>query len=352
MTRTNFLHIDLHAQKDGRATFVIDELARVPGSCAHVQEPSPPIQLAGIPYEGISAELAARLAVACETTKRGVKKPIRITQRILLAGVASYPLPMADMRVSPDERRRYSEWRMRAVAFFLDHAAKHDALCSIVAHHDEKFPHIHAACIPKDAAILARELHPGYAAREAETQKSLRQGMPKREAAAAGWRAYAPAMRAFQDSYHEQVGRPSGHARLLTGRARLPRNEYLAVRACHDARDQAIVEREQAEQDRARIAAETARLVKIGRRASEDATSTAFSAGTRALLDGRIADIAYNPVDGTADLVPSPHVDDVAWAQLLADLEAGWDHGLLTALEALVAIRPKVAHARQAAVYA
>ena len=351
MTRTNFLHIDLHARKGGRANFVIDELSRVPGSCAHVEDPHPPIQIAGLPFAEIATQLNRRLGEAYETTKRGVRKEIRVTQRVLLAGVASYPVAMPETSASLAERRKYRAWRARAAEFFLDLARAHNAICSIVAHHDETFPHIHAAIIPTDTAMLAPALHPGYAAREAAEQECLRQGMPKRDAARAGRRAYAAAMRVFQDLYHEKVGRPCGHARLVTGRVRLPRGEYLALRNCHDARDQAILERDQAERERAAIVTETAYLIEMGRQASEDVIAQAFSAGMRAVRDGRIKDIAYNPIDGIPDLICGPDVDEVAWVQILEDLAPGWDAGLLDALEALLAIQSRSPTIRRDAVH-
>jgi hypothetical protein len=351
MTRTNFLHVDLHAQKGGKANFVIDELSRVPGSCAHVEDPRPPIQIAGCPFVELSSRLKECLDAAYEMTTARVRKKIRETQRIVLAGVASYPISMAEMRACPNEQRRYRAWRTRAASFFLDHAKMHGALCSIVAHHDEKFPHLHAVLIPTDTAMLAPALHPGYAAREAVEQECLRQGMPKKEAVAAGRRAYAPAMRAFQDAYHEQVGYPSGHARLVTGRARLPRGEYLALRTCHDARDLAILEREQAERERAAIGTETARLIEMGRQASEDVIAASFAAGMRAVRDGRIEAIAYNPVDHVADLIRGPDVDDVEWEQLLNDLAPAWDQGLLAALEVLLATRSRSPAIRQEGAY-
>jgi hypothetical protein len=351
MTRTNFLHIDLHARTGGRANFVIDELSRVPGSCAHVEDPLPPIQIAGPPFAEISDQLNRCLGEAYEMTKAGVRKEIRVTQRVLLAGVASYPVAMPETCASLAERRKYRAWRARAAKFFLDLARAHNAICSIVAHHDETFPHIHAVLIPTDTAMLAPALHPGYAAREAVEQECLRQGMPKKEAVAAGRRAYAPAMRQFQDAYHEQVGHPSGHARLVTGRARLPRGEYLALRTCHDARDQAILDREQAERERAAILTETTRLVEMSRQASEDVIATSFAAGMRAVRDGRIEDIAYNPVDHVADLIRGPDVDDVEWEQLLNDLAPAWDQGLLAALEALLATRSRSPAIRQEGAY-
>ena len=168
---------------------------------------------------------------------------------------------------------------------------------------------------------------------------------------AAGRRAYAPAMRKFQDAYHEQVGHPSGHARLVTGRARLPRGEYLALRTCYDARDQAILEREQAERDRAAIVTGTARLIEMGRQASEDVIARSFSVGMRAVHNGWIKDIVYNPVDGIPDLIRGADVDEMAWEQILEDLAPGWDAGLIDALEALLARQSRNPAIRRDAVH-
>ncbi|MER2268209.1 hypothetical protein [Methylobacterium oxalidis] len=274
MPKSNFLHLECASRAEGRAQFVLDELARRPGACQHVPDPQPPIQVAGLPWAEMPNRIAALLEQAREVTRAGVKKRVRTSQSILLTGVASYPALMSEVAANPEEWTAYERWRELAAGFFMALAETQAALCSVVAHHDESHPHLHAVIIPTDPGMLAKGLHPGYAARSAETEACMRAGMAKGEASRNGKRAFGRAMRELQDSYHDAVGRPCGHSRLLTGRARLPRAEYLALRACHDARDAALRDRDRAERERAEIVAEAERIgYARARRAAEAAVA-------------------------------------------------------------------------------
>lgn len=279
MPKANFLHLECCSRTEGRVSFVLDELARKPGTCEHVPDPQPPIQVAGLPWMEVPDRIAALLDQAREVTRAGVERRIRMSQSILLTGVASYPALMSEVAADAGEQAAYERWRDLAADFFLSLAEKQRALCSVVVHHDESHPHLHAVIVPTDPGMRAKALHPGYAAREATTEACIRSGMAKAEANNNGKRAYGRAMRALQDAFHDAVGRPCGHSRLLTGRARLPRAEYLALRACHDARDAALRARDRAERERAEIVAEAERAgYARARRAAEAAVAVELAA--------------------------------------------------------------------------
>jgi hypothetical protein len=255
MTRSNFFHLECYAQAGSRnAYFVLGEAARDPDACRHVKTPQAPILISGPPLADLRNQTTRLAAAARETTGSGRARRIRRHQHILLGAVASYPVQMAELQDAA-AKCAYETWRKLAADFMQRLAAPHGALCTIVAHHDEKFPHLHALIVPTDPAMRAKLVHPGYAARLAEESRGAAAGLPASEAVRNGRRAWGKAMRGLQDRYHAEVGALCGHSRLLFGRARLQRGEILALRAVHDARDEAVLARDQAERDRTVIAA-------------------------------------------------------------------------------------------------
>ncbi len=246
MTRANFFHLECYAQAGSRdARFILAEAARDPDACRHVATPLPPIPISGPPLAELRDQTARLAEAARETTSSGRARKIRAHQKILLGAVASYPVQMAELD-NPTAQAAYKTWQKLAAAFLRQLAEPHGALCTIVAHHDEAYPHLHALIVPTEPAMRAKALHPGYAERLAEEARGCAAGLSPTEAARNGRRAWGKAMRAIQDQYHAEVGAPCGHSRLLSGRARLKRGEILALRAVHDARDEAVLARDQA----------------------------------------------------------------------------------------------------------
>jgi hypothetical protein len=255
MTRSNFFHLECYAQVGCRsASFVLSEAARDPDACTHVRSPLPPILISGPPLADLQRDIARLAEAARETTSSGIERRIRAHQHILLGGVASYPVKTVELD-DPVEQAAYATWQKLAADFLLRLAERHQARCTIVAHHDEAYPHIHGLIVPTEPTMRAKSIHPGYAARVAEEAKGRGAGLSPAEAARNGRRAWGRAMRELQDAYHAEVGAPCGHSRLLVGRARLKRGEILALRAVHDARDKAVLARDQAERDRVAIVA-------------------------------------------------------------------------------------------------
>lgn len=120
-----------------------------------------------------------------------------------------------------------------------------------------------------------------------------------------------------------------------------------------EAREADLGELEAAAQD-AIISADRAR-VKAERQAEElkrdrmrlhahaqdelDATMRALTLGIRAVSDGRIAGLEYDPHDGLPNLIRDPDLDEAAWAELLNALAPAWDRGLPTLLADLLGVR-------------
>jgi hypothetical protein len=287
MTLVNFFHIEAFARGgDGGVGFVLAEVAREPNACLHVTDPRPPTELAGWPLAEFRIE-TARLTEAAREMRKGRERAVRSTQKILIGSVASYPVPCVELD-GPEKYELYLRWRGLAVAFLASLAPVDAAIYSIVEHTDERFPHLHLVAVPIEASMRAKWLHPGYAARMTAQADGERAGLTAKEASSAGRRAYGRAMRALQDRYHREVGGPCGHSRLLVGRARsrLKRGEALAVRAMHDARDEAAAARDRAERDRARIvAAAEQEGYDLGHRAGMEAVTDTVDVLRRDLAD-------------------------------------------------------------------
>jgi hypothetical protein len=146
-------------------------------------------------------------------------RKLRKDAPVMLAGVLSYPVALADM----DERARadYEAWEARSLRWLAGRYG--DTLASVVRHEDETYPHLHFFVVPHltgGKSLDFEAVHPGIAAREA----AKRGGKSAKEAN----RAYCQAMRGFQDDFHTHVGVFHGHLREGPRRRRLSRGAYLA----------------------------------------------------------------------------------------------------------------------------
>jgi hypothetical protein len=103
--------------------------------------------------------------------------------------------------------------------------------------------------------------------------------------------------------------------------------------------EEAIVaaERARATAENRSAALRTAMLQQSARvQAQVAATVQALALGVRAVLDGDIVDVHYNPVDRRPSLIPRHDLDENAWNELLTALAPGWDAELLAVLEDLL----------------
>lgn len=192
----------------------------------HVSNPCPPEVVYGCSIDEVRRRHDARAADAITTLKNGKTRAIRKDQNTLLTVVASHPATMTDVETIPSVASVVREWERLTVAWLRDQYG--DQLLSVVRHVDEAHPHLHAFIIPDDPEMRAGRLHPG---REAKAAVVAAGAVGEEDGQALNRRAdvaYRSAMRAWQDSYWEAVGLPSGLTRLGPARRRLTRAEWQA----------------------------------------------------------------------------------------------------------------------------
>ncbi|MDP2125281.1 MAG: plasmid recombination protein [Parvibaculum sp.] len=218
-----FLHVDIVARavpkkataKRWALRDVLAEAGRVTAACPHIDAPRPPKRLFGLALPEVE-RVAERQA---EEARDAKGRRLRKDAPVMLAGVLSYPVALADM----DERSRadYEAWEASSLRWLAGGFG--DTLAAVVRHEDEAYPHIHFFIVPhltSGKALDLEAVHPGIAARE----DAKRDGKSTKEAN----RAYCEAMRHLQDDFHAHVGVFHGHLREGPRRRRLSRGAYLA----------------------------------------------------------------------------------------------------------------------------
>lgn len=140
---------------------------------------------------------------------------MRADTPVMLAGVASYPHTVDEVKASPELQAEYKEWQQDVLKFLQKKYGK--SLLSVVEHTDEPHPHLHFYAVPEAGkGFNAKNLHDGFKAgfeakKDAKLQREL----------------YNNAMRGLQDAYHAEVGVKHGQARLGPRRRRLTRAEWV-----------------------------------------------------------------------------------------------------------------------------
>lgn len=149
----------------------------------------------------------------------------------MLAGVASYPIPVAELDENDEQ---FMQWGERTEDYLR--ARWGSQLKAIIYHRDEKFPHIHFYVLPDNLDMAS--IHPGV--------KAGQEAPPNQSKA-----AYNAALRELQDDYYAQVGQAVGLTRLGPRRRRLTRGEWKAEQAtaaltaeCLQRRDAELTERQ------------------------------------------------------------------------------------------------------------
>lgn len=199
---------------------VIDEAMRVEGACDHVKDPEIPEEAVSvIPLKDLMSELKQRREASTDPLGRKIRKDALC----LLAGISSYPVPYAELKMEEqfEELGRF----FRETITFLEKKFG-NALVNVTIHLDEEFPHCHFYCIPEagKGTFNMLYLHPGITARE--NAASAKKGGSKEDRQRRD-EAYLQAMRQFQDDYYYDVGMFFGMGRIGPKRERLSRDEWL-----------------------------------------------------------------------------------------------------------------------------
>lgn len=216
-----FVHVECYSIKTGGAG-IAAEAGRKPDHSRHVDDPLPPVLLAGVEPEAAWSEIERRHSKARDRVKmkngRVAERRLRVDANVLLAAVASYPTPTTETDTDSPE---FQDWQNRAIAWLTE---QHGEPLSVVLHLDETHPHIHFLTAPDlENGQRMADIHAGEKAKAAIGGRSAGQVAKKK--------AFTDAMRGYQDSYHEAVGQHHGQARLGPKRQRLTREEWKAQQA-------------------------------------------------------------------------------------------------------------------------
>lgn len=300
-----FIHVETYARKadsKGRSVdFVFDEASRKPGASEHVENPGAPRLVYGMSIDEVSALHDRRVAEASTTNAAGKTKRLRVDQHTLLTAIASHPATMDEVKLNPETAAEVERWKDRTVEWLRRKYG--DQLKTVIMHEDESHPHLHAYVVPDNHEVKARKLHDGVASKDEAKSKALAEGRDAKVANKLGDDAYKAAMRRLQDGYFEQVGLPSGLARLGPGRRRLDRGAWRIEQAQVQHAAVAIAAAEKAEAEAARstgvrlsqenmtelLVEKAKRDVAAARRAAERAKAEADAAEVRRVEAERAA---------------------------------------------------------------
>ncbi|WP_087723480.1 plasmid recombination protein, partial [Pandoraea sp. PE-S2T-3] len=187
------------------------EAMREDGACPHVAAPQPPRPVFGC----TPGEAAAQAEAWADQATDAAGRKYRDTSPALLGGVVSM------------ERGDDATWDAYKVAVVEHLQERYGArLLSVVEHVDEANPHIHFYAVPLPGEKFD-VLHPGRAA----AAEAAAQGLKKGEQ----MKAYADAMRTWQDELHAACGAAHGLTRIGPGRQRLSRGQWQAQKAQAEA---------------------------------------------------------------------------------------------------------------------
>jgi hypothetical protein len=263
-----------------QAAGAIGEACRDPEFSAHVKDPKPPEWVCG---SRELIEAAVREYQEKWRDSRGHK--LRIDGQVLRADVVAWP---ADM--TPEGRKKGQEL---TIAYYREKFGP--AFRGALIHTDEPFKdeglrdkpreHLHLFIVP-EAAQRFDDLHAGLKAKRAADQINRKASKEeKSEAKAHGSEAYRDAMKAEQDDFFQQVGRPLGLERkdLNSPRERISKQKQTIL---NRAKDHAIENIENAQGKAEKIEAEALEIAK-----SIKADAERAAAGIRASAEKERAEL-------------------------------------------------------------
>jgi hypothetical protein len=219
MAAIQFIHHGGYGKTPGRGrkshetiAGVTAEAGRVPGNAPHVRYPQVPRILYGVSPTEVG-EMAIRLSSMAKD-RQGHR--LRCDGVVLTAGVATYPIPVADMGEFASDYDTYSLWVSRTLEWLLtEHGT---SLVSVVEHTDEGHLHLHFFTLPEVGPDGRLNFDPAHAGRSA-----LNAAVDRKVQPAAQQAAYVAAMIDYQDRYHRDVSKFFRHERCGPGRKRVER---------------------------------------------------------------------------------------------------------------------------------
>jgi hypothetical protein len=239
---------------------LIDEALRRNGAHPHVKNPMEPntLFLASDDLSGILPLVQALKAQDSAANGRCVRKDAQS----ILAGIASYPVPMAELRQptrsAARKREKHDRWVELNLAWLHRRYGAH--LYAVLEHRDEKHPHVHWYCpgFLENGRFTMGSLHAGqHAGKKAVADAIAANGGPLDPALRKFTynEAYKAAMVAEADDYYEHVSKPLGMLRIGSApRPRVPRPVHLANEKAKIAEEEAVKARKEADELRAELA--------------------------------------------------------------------------------------------------
>ena len=193
--------------KSRSAEEILAEQWREEGACPHINNPSKPGLLYGIP----PLEVLPIINEWADQAKDAQGRKLRKDGNCVLVGVASLPRAMED---------DFPEFAEDTLAWLKEKYG--DRLKSVVVHNDEAHPHLHFTVVPKIGERF-EEIHEGIKAKNEAKRNNKKAGEQNL--------AFIGAMRAMQDEFSKKVAMGHGLTRIGPGRRRLTRAQWKAEKA-------------------------------------------------------------------------------------------------------------------------
>jgi hypothetical protein len=222
-----FIRLTGYGEKPGRgqpsyATIkgIIAEAVRSAHNAPHVAFPREPRKIFGIDPLEVAHQATELLHRARDTMGRRLRKSCVV----LIAGVATYPIPKSDMGGFVSDGDVYSSWEQETLEFLKKEHG--ETLKCVLRHEDETHLHIHFYILPKlniDGHLDFHHAHPGRYARADAVERGV--------CTAAQDAAYTNATVEYQNRYHANVSRRFGHERTGPRRKRVDRDRHKANRS-------------------------------------------------------------------------------------------------------------------------
>ncbi|CAK2028376.1 Plasmid recombination enzyme [Vibrio crassostreae] len=214
-----FIHIETYAKVSSRnnkkqsAKAVAQECERDLHACPHVKHPEPYKLLYGLK----PSDVVKKAEIQAEKAKDKLGRRLRKDAQILLAGVVSYPTPLAEFDPNCRNFRRWLELNHQFLK--SKYGSKYKSLVLHTDEHPEGFPHCHFYVVPdldNSNHLNIGTVHQGIEARDKLKSPSAKEKL----------RAYKSAMREYQDEYQREVGIHCGLTRIGPRKRRLTRQEW------------------------------------------------------------------------------------------------------------------------------